>query len=297
MYQDPFPANPTKAAIVLVHYGDPSITLRCLRSIQAQEALSTLVVVVDHDLEDSISGVIRAAQLALQPVVIRCANRGFGAGCNAGATEALAHGASWLWFLNNDACIDRPLLGDLLHLAQANPTIGLWGTFQKEGDRLIGTDALPDWFPTQSAEHGPQSNQTTGFRLLHARETLSGASIFLSRRTWEALGPWPEWCFLYWEDVAWGLEAHARRIPSAITDFHVIHSRNTTTGKHSPLSTYYGTRNGLLLHSDLWPSRRISRALHGLHLLQKRFFQGNWGMIVPTWNGIIDAAKNIRYAR
>ena len=57
---------------------------------------------------------------------------------------------------------------------------------------------------------------------------------------------------------------------------------------------FYGVRNRLLLHRDLHPGAGLARLGMALDLLQKRFFQGRWGLLLPTWRGLWAARANGR---
>lgn len=291
--QDPtdYPNPDRRPFVALVHFGDPAITARCVASLARHETTLHTVVVSDHgpagpeDLEQALRG--------LHPDVriLRRDNPGFGAGCNAAAEASFAAGAEAVWFLNNDAEVEAPILGPLLNLAFAHPEVGLWGTWQREGARRHGPDRLPAWWPDPPFRR--VADPESGPRFLEPRETLSGASILITRAAWARLGPWPEWCFLYWEDVAWCLRAHALGLPLVMTDLEVTHARNTTTGRRSPMTAYYGTRNELLLHARLWPEAGRARWLHALHVVQKRLFQGRWGMVPSVLRGVRDAFRGV----
>ena len=291
------PGSSGGLAFALVHFGDPGTTLRCLESLASHAPEDCRVFIADHGPGPGLTE--RLATLSCGPRcrVIGLDNPGFGAGCNAAAEAAFAEGARWVWFLNNDATLEGPVATQLMVLADAHPEVGLWGTRQLDGNRRIDADRLPSWFPTPSFASPELSGLPEGCRQLGPRETLSGASILISRDAWTRLGPWPEWCFLYWEDVAWCLAAHRAGIPVVMTGLEVVHPRNSTTGHHSATSTYYGVRNVLLLHGDLWPGHRRQRLAQAVHLLQKRFFQGRWRMLGPTLSGIVDAWRGARFRR
>jgi len=229
--------------------------------------------------------------------IIDSVNQGFARGCNLAAETAFDQGVGWVWFLNNDATIESDVLTRLMELAEAYPQVGLWGTHQRMQSRILGMDALPRWFDPPTGAAGALEKLPLGCHQLHAHETLSGASILISLQTWRQLGPWPDWCFLYYEDVAWCLKAHGLGIPLVLTPLEINHAPNTSTGRRSALTTYYGVRNRLLLHADHWPRRKGLRLLQSLYLLQKRFFQGRWNMLGPTFRGIVDASRGKRFMR
>jgi len=273
---------PPRPAVILVHYGPPDLTLRCLASLASTEPEPHTVVVVDHGPGEGLAQALAGAHPALT-ILANPANPGFGAGCNQGAAHAFAAGAEAVWFLNNDATLEGPTLGPLLALARAHPSVALWGTPQRDGERLLGADLQPVW--CDQGQVAPLA-LPAGCSQLSARETLSGASILVTRAQWEALGPWPEDLFLYLEDTAWCLRAHALGLPLALADLPVRHPRSSTIGRHSRLSIFYGARNTLRVHRQLRPGQRLQRWGLAFHMLQKRFFQGRWGLLGHTWRGI-----------
>ena len=275
--------TPPAAAVVLVHYGPPELTLRCLASLGAREPEPHCVVVVDHGPGQGLAQALAGAHPGLT-ILANPTNPGFGAGCNQGAAHAFAAGAEAVWFLNNDATLEGPTLGPLLALARAFPEVALWGTPQRDGDRLVGADLQPPW--CDPGRQGPPLALPAGCRQLGARETLSGASILVTRRQWDLLGPWPEDLFLYLEDTVWCLRAHGLGLPLAMADLPVRHPRSSTTGRRSRLSIFYGVRNTLRVHRLLRPRARCQRCRLAFHLLQKRFFQGRWALLLHTWRGI-----------
>jgi GT2 family glycosyltransferase len=273
--------------VVLVHYGQPDLTRRCLANLALVETEPHGVVVVDHGPGTGLGAALDGAH-PLMAILANPANPGFGAGCNLGAAHAFAAGAEAAWFLNNDATLEGPTLGRLLALARAHPGVALWGTQQRDGSRLLGADLQAPWFG-RGVQVRP-AGLPPSCRQLGARESLSGASILVPRGQWARLGPWPEEFFLYLEDAAWCLRAHLLDLPIALAEFPVIHPRSSTIGRHSRLSTFYGVRNQLTLHRQRHPRARAARLGIALHLLQKRFFQGRWGMLGTTLRAILASA-------
>lgn len=214
-------------------------------------------------------------------------NPGFGAGCNLGAAAAFLDGAPGVWFLNNDAQVDAPMLEKLLALSSTHPEVAFWGHTQREGQKRLGADHQPGWFALPQRDH---SSPPSGCRYLTPQESLSGASLFVSRRQWEEVGAWPTEYFLYYEDAAYCLRAHRLGKALALLDQAVLHDRGTTTGRRSPLTVFYGVRNQLILHREIHPRRRGARLFMGVNLLQKRLFQGRWALLKPTLQGILAAA-------
>ncbi|MDR3671938.1 MAG: glycosyltransferase family 2 protein [Holophaga sp.] len=270
--------------VVLVHFGTPELTRRCLVSLAEAEPEPHRVLVVDHGRDEGLPEALAGAHPAFT-ILANPANPGFGAGCNQGAIRAFQDGAEAVWFLNNDAMVEGPTLGRLLALARAYPKVALWGTQQRDGIRVLGADTQAPWFTRGVAI--PRVALPAGCRQLQEHETLSGASILVTREQWAFLGAWPEEMFLYFEDAAWCYRAHALGLPMALVDLAVTHPRSSTIGRHSPLAVFYGVRNQLNLYREIHPEAGAARLRMAVHMLQKRFFQGRWHLLPHTIRAIL----------
>ena len=286
----PLPPGATAPAVVLVHYGEPGTTRRCLQSLAQHEVFPHRVIVVDHGPSNALASALDGAHPYLQ-ILSHHDNPGFGAGCNLGAVAGFQNGAEGVWFLNNDAVVEAPMLEELVALARCCPEVAFWAHTQREAGHRIGADLQPSWYALPQA---PLPAAPEGCRFLGPRESLSGASLFLSRSQWEHVGPWPEDFFLYYEDAAYCHRAHRLGLPLALLDRAIRHERGTTTGRRSPLTVFYGVRNRLFLHRQIHPEACLTRFLMGLDGLQKRFFQGRWSLLRPTLDGWLAAAKGLR---
>ena len=258
-------------AVVLIHFGSPDLTKRCLESLRELELEPHSVIIVDHGPEPGLGRSLEGVHPRLS-VLEDFSNPGFGCGCNRGAAHAFDAGASAVWFLNNDAVLEGPTLAPLMRLVEAHPEVGLWGTHQQNGRRLQGADRMDGWFCRgirQGALAVPE-----GCRQLTPRETLSGASLLVSRGAWERIGCWPTGFFLYWEDAAWCRKAHALGLPIILSGLRIIHRSARTVGKRSPLQAFYSARNRLLLHRELHPNRCV------------RLFQGRPRLLRAAWHGV-----------
>ncbi|MBS1767805.1 MAG: glycosyltransferase family 2 protein [Acidobacteria bacterium] len=274
----------TEPVIVLVHFGKPDYTRRCLESLASVETTPHRVVVVDHGPTEGLDMTLSGAHPSLD-VLAQLNNPGFAAGCNLGARHAFATGADLVWFLNNDATLDVPILNRIQTLAESNPEVGMWGTHQINGDRFEGTYKHGRWYRRglQPCEYPAPS----GCTVLSPSESLGGASLFITRWAWERIGPWPEQFFLYWEDVAWSRRAHELKLPLILTDAAVSHLSSRTVGRRSRMQVFYNARNRMILRWQTQPRESyFSRLAFGLYLLQKRIFQLRWDLIRPAWDGV-----------
>lgn len=282
MHESQAPEAPLPT-VVLIHYGPPELTRRCLESLREVETQPHAVVVVDHGPKPGLGRSLDGAHPEVT-VLEDFSNPGFGCGCNRGAAHAFAAGAPAVWFLNNDAVLEGPILAPLVGLAKAHPQVALWGTHQLNGRRLQGADRQDGWFCRGIS---PKPVEVpSGCRQLGPRETLSGASILVTRETWDRMGAWPTGYFLYWEDAAWCRRAHALGLPIVLTNLRIVHRSARTVGKRSPLQAFYSARNRLLLHRELHTEGVIERFWIALYLFQMRFFQGRLDLLKAAWRGV-----------
>jgi GT2 family glycosyltransferase len=106
----------------------------------------------------------------------------------------------------------------------------------------------------------------------------SGASMLVSRRFLERVGPMREEYFLYAEEVEWCLRGVALGMKIGVAvDAQVMHFQGASTGSVTDVSrrarmpVYLDERNKMLLTRDLFPRRLPVAALAAFLLLFLRF--------------------------
>jgi N-acetylglucosaminyl-diphospho-decaprenol L-rhamnosyltransferase len=161
-------------------------------------------------------------------------NRGFAGGANAGLERAFADGAAHAVLLNDDVLVEAGCVAALVAGAgdsgAASPRIDGPPGFAFAGARL-------------------ELKRGFGSHVEGARDYLTGACICFSRAAWEAVGPFDEALFLYYEDVDWSLRARAKGVPLAVVlDARAAHPGGASSGgEQGETWAYYSTRNRLWL--------------------------------------------------
>jgi len=99
--------------------------------------------VVDNGCTDFSPGAVAALAPGAQ-YVRTDTNLGFAGGANAGMRRALADGAEYVWFVNNDAAPEPQSLAALLTVATAAPHVGVFGPkiLQADGPQRIDSVAI-----------------------------------------------------------------------------------------------------------------------------------------------------------
>jgi N-acetylglucosaminyl-diphospho-decaprenol L-rhamnosyltransferase len=197
-------------AYIIVAYRSAAHLRDCLDSIVRDQVADSQVIVVDNASPDGSARIAGAHDVSAQ-VVVSKVNRGFGAGCNLGASVSAAE---YLWFVNPDA--------------RLAPEAGARLLARLEGDRGLGAAGPSVVDPTAQsravqagAEPGVRSvlghflllGRLPGLRRLFppvflARgdvatepDWVSGAAMMVRRSAFEAVAGFDERLFLYMEDV------------------------------------------------------------------------------------------------
>jgi GT2 family glycosyltransferase len=248
------------------------------------------IIVVDNGSTDSSVSKIRAAH----PDVLLLEskkNLGFAGGNNIGIRYALAHGAEYVWLLNNDtkpapdalselvakALTDRDIgaVASICYYADAPSTVQAWaGTRVNLWIGYVRNSTVPhedDWF--------------------HA---LYGASMLIARAAIEDVGLLDDGFFLLWEETEFCLRLRKKgwRLAAA-PGSRVLHKVNASTGGNGLIVDRYFTASGLrilhlhspapLLASILFLTVRFARRLLGLQLARCR----------SVWAGVQDYRRTL----
>ncbi len=247
--------------IVVVHFGDPAPTLRCLDAASRQLVAGDRLIVVDNTVSSELS------RHPLDPRIERldCPdNPGYGTGANRGV-EALARTArasAWI-VLNHDV----ELLPGFLECARgllAPP----WGAAsgpqyldaQKQRLWFAGGSVVP-WLGTVRQSRDPEDAR-------RPREVsfLPGACMVVLDEAWQQTGGFDPRFFLYHEDLDFCLRLRERgwrlRFEPALECLHDL-GASTESEARSPFYLEQMARTRLLP----WPSLLHRIWLAGLHTL------------------------------
>jgi len=227
--------------VVVANYGDTRVTRRAVAAILSSTVRPETVLVIDNQ------GDLPAFSEEGVEVVRPGSNLGFGGACVLGIRRALAGGAGWVWFVNNDAEPERSCLGELLAAGAAEPRAGILSPV------IVHSGGTGFWYA--GGDLARRSLQVT-HRARPARETphdvsfVTGCAWLVRREFIEECGPLDASLFMYFEDVDWSLRAQAAGwrtllVPAA----RVVHDVEFAHGRRvfSPLAVYFMTRNRLLL--------------------------------------------------
>jgi GT2 family glycosyltransferase len=256
-------------------------TVACLQSLAEVRWPRREVILVDNGSTDGTPDTVRR-DFPDVDVLANPTNIGFSAANNLGIELALARGSDWVFILNNDTVLAADVLEQMIAVAEAHPGAGILSP-------LIYFSDPPDlvWFG--GARFDPARGRsgrmehyrrrlTAGFVGVRPIDRAAGAAMLVSRRAIERVGAFDPDLFFLHEDVDLSLRVHAAGfelllVPAA----RVWHRVAATQDGHerTPLTSYYGLRNNLLVcerHAPLPRAAAWRRELAcvGTHLVGLR---------------------------
>ena len=238
--------NP-RISVISVNYNGFALTAAMIDSLHRHVTTPLEIVVVDNGSQRDEATELQERYPEI--IAIRSPeNLGFAGGNNLGIRAA---SGDRLLLLNNDTEVGDDTLHYLAETLDADPSVG------------AVCPKIRFWAPPQAiqfAGYTPLTRITLRNALVgfgqpddgsrdtpHTTPYAHGAAMMVRREAVEKAGPMPEEYFLYYEELDWSERIHEAgyRIvydPRAT----VFHKESATTGRQSPLRSYYLTRNRLL---------------------------------------------------
>lgn len=251
-------------SIITVNYNQAAVTCELLNSLRKITYPNIETIIIDNgspsDNPDKIAILFPEYRL-----IKSSENLGFAGGNNLGIKHS---SGEYLLFINNDTEVEPGFLEPLVAKLQSDPGIGMVSpkirfyyapdTIQYAGYTSLSRITLRQHLIGYREMDLGQYNQ--------GRKTYSihGAAMMVPRSVVLTVGMMAEMYFLYYEEHDW-----AERIKRAgfsvfyVPESLVLHKESISTGKESPLKTYYITRNRFLFaRRNLQGTRRLTTLLY-----------------------------------
>ncbi len=292
-------------SIITINYNGVKDTCELIESLPTDDESLEVIVVDNASTQDEATEIENRFP---HIIVIRSKeNLGFAGGNNLGIQAA--HG-KYLFFLNNDTLLEvrgkrlevRDLFLPLINRLESDERIGMvcpkirftWGTqpIQYAGYTPLSSITLRNKsIGCGEEDHGQYDTP-------HPTPYAHGAAMMVKREMIEKTGLMPECYFLYYEELDWSVMI--RRAGYEIwyePACTIFHKESQTTGRISPLKTFYITRNRLLFAKR--NTKGTSRYLSYIYLIGivapkdmlKFCWQGHRDLSKATFNGIIQFIK------
>lgn len=234
------------AALVL-QYGKPELTERCLHDLRLQEGVVVRIILVDGATPNLSDAVWQQLSSQADTALRLTENVGYAGGNNRGLAAGLLAEDEAVFIVNNDVELPRDCLAKLaaaLHrhpkAAQIVPTVYYPdGTLQAAGGDIRQDLFEPRLIGNQEKEAPEEERQV---------RYAPGMAILVRRTALQEVGPLPEEYFLYGEDVDWSLRfAQAGYEIWHTPTTSLVHIESAGIGQFNQRKGYYVTRANVLL--------------------------------------------------
>ncbi len=234
-------------SIITVNYDHPEVTCELLKSLQKISYPDIEVIVVDNASPHDDPMMI-AREFPKVRLILSKTNLGFAGGNNLGILEAKG---KYVLLLNNDTEVEPGFLEPLVEKMENDPVIGAASPkikFFNSPDTIQFSGQTPiNPYTIRSRGLGYGAKDTGQFDQDAETAFTHGAAMMVPMEVIRKVGLMAESYFLYYEELDWG-----KRIQDAgyklwyVHNSTVLHKESISTGRLSPLKTYYMNRSRIL---------------------------------------------------
>lgn len=238
----------TDISIITINYNGLQETRELIESLrQYHPKVSYEIIVVDNGSIQNEAIILQKNYPYIQTIRSE-QNLGFAGGNNLGIRAA---NGECIFLLNNDTFVADDSLTYLYEILNKSPKAGAVSpkikfAFPPQNIQFAGFTPLSKYtLRNQAIGYGePDKAQ---FDTPQETNFLHGAALMVKREVIENIGLMPEIYFLYYEEMDWC----SRMLDHGYQLWYeprctIYHKESRSTGKDSPLKTYYLTRNRLL---------------------------------------------------
>lgn len=244
MYQ----VNQPLVSIITLNWNSAAVTCDFLRSIKEQNTYKNIeVIIVDNASKENPTH----AFLSIYPsakIICNQANLGFSGGNNTGIRQAKG---DYLFIVNNDTEFTAGLLEGLIKVFEQHPKAGIvspkFHYFFKKGTIEYAGYTSVNIFTGRNNMVGSGEKDIGQYKEVTQTNYAHGGAMMVSKKVITEVGFMPEAFFLYYEELDWSVQIKKKGLQIYFQPNSLIyHKESMTTGKASPLKTFYLTRNRIL---------------------------------------------------
>lgn len=281
-------------SIVTLNYNAPGVTQQFLESLKRDLTYpNTEVIVVDNASKQDMQESICATYPGLRYIRSE-KNLGFAGGNNLGVKQAKGE---YVFIVNNDTEVTPGLLEGLLEVFEQYPDTGLACPkfhyyFQKGTIEYAGYEKVSN-LTGRNGMIGCKEKDEGQYDQLSTTYYAHGGAMLVSRKILDEVGMMFEDFFLYYEEFDWSEQIrkkgyHIYYQPKSL----IYHKESMSTGKESPLKTYYLTRNRILFmrRNRALPALLVFFGYFTFFTIPKNtlvyFLKGHFQHLRSFWKGI-----------
>ena len=288
--------NPSDVWIVTLGYNHIDDTLECLQSLAASEGGPYTLLFVDNASSDGSPAKVREA-FPQAHILENGTNLGFARGFNEGLKYAAAHGAQWIYMINNDTIVDPACVKNLLADAEAHPEAGVWVPkilFYADRNVIWSAGSRFRTFPPAVVMRGTRHPDDGSFDEPRTLRYATSCALLFSRRFLEQVGMLDGDYFILCDDYDLCIRAQEsgfgiRFVPEAKM-WHKV-SKSTGVGTPNPFFwKQYGRSTAILFRKHAnhpWLTGPVAL----LYILARMVVEGHRYGFVPFLQGWREGRK------
>jgi GT2 family glycosyltransferase len=256
-------------SIITLNWNSAKVTCELLTSINENNSYENIEVIVVDNASSSDPSQLFQSVYPTARIIINKENLGFSGGNNVGIKAALGE---YLFIVNNDTEFTHGLIESLLKVFQKNSDAGIVCPkfhyyFNKGIIEYAGYNPV-NIFTGRNGMIGSGELDKGQYNVLSKTNYAHGGAMLVSKKAIEKVGLMPQEFFLYYEELDWSVKFKKAGYtiyfqPEAL----IYHKESMTTGKSSPMKTFYLTRNRIL-----FMRRNMPLASQGVFFLYFTFF-------------------------
>lgn len=261
--------------ISVLNFNGKENTLECINSLKKINTsnFKVTILIIDNgsieklDLRDGSWG-----DISLK-VIRQEENLGFSGGHNVGFKYALNNGSDYLMILNNDTCVDKNFLKELIKVADTDDKIGILSPkiyfapgfefhkakYKKEelGRVIWYAGGEMDWNNVIGHHRGVDEVDNGQFDHVEETELATGCCMMIKKEVLEKAGMFDSKYYLYYEDSDLNIRVKKAGFKIMFVPKSIVFHKNAGSagGSGSVLQDYYITRNRLLFGFRYAPIR------------------------------------------
>lgn len=287
-------ADPALVSIITLNWNTTEVTCAFLRSVREQNTYSNIeVIAVDNGSREDPSGAFREAFPGVR-VVLTGENLGFSGGNNRGIDIARGE---FLFIVNNDTEFTPGLIEGLLEVFDRYPDAGIVSPkfhyfFHKGTIEYAGYNPI-NVLTGRNSMIGHGQKDEGQYDELAVTSYAHGGGMMVRSSLIREVGPMPELFFLYYEELDWSEQIKRKGYKVYYQPKSLIyHKESMTTGKASPLKTFYLTRNRILFmrRNAGWSGLLVFSTYLLCFTIPKNtltfLLKGQWAHLRSFWKGI-----------
>lgn len=234
-------------SIITINYNESQVTLDMLESLKGLTYSNYEVIVVDNASPNDAPDIIKQKFPGVKLIKSE-KNLGFAGGNNLGVQAAKGE---YLLFINNDTEVPADFIQPLVETLQEDHAIGMVSPkikFHWDSSLIqyAGYTPMNHW-TIRNNSIGYHEKDNGNYDQEGETESIHGAAMMVPKRVIDDVGMMTEIYFLYYEEHDWAemIKRAGYKIYYQPKSF-ILHKESLSTGKFSPLKTYYIARNRIV---------------------------------------------------